>query len=159
VADRTAVIPVTLAFVTCADAVLLLRVGPDRDRFAGLWTGVGGHVRVGENIRSAALREIREETGLAASDPELRAVLHETGLLGRAHLLFVFVARVEQPQPLRECREGALAWFSREQLPWDALVPDLRELLPLALRSGPVAFGVQRFSGGDRAIHLELDEG
>jgi 8-oxo-dGTP diphosphatase len=156
-ADRTTVIPVTLAFLTYGVSLLLLRTAADRDRFAGLWNGVGGHVREGESIRAAALREIEEETGLHPTSLELRAVLHETGLLGRAHLLFVFAGGIARAQPLPECREGRLAWFPRDDLPWDSLVPDLRRILPLALGEGPIAFGVQRFAGGDRAIDLVLD--
>jgi len=180
---------VTLCFVLAGSKgeVLLSRAAPDRDRFPGLWNGVGGHVEPGEDVRAAALRELREETGLAPERIELRAVIHESALLGRAHLLFVFRAelttlasgslRAPGPSsslasgslraprrlldevalpPAPTSREGTLAWFAQNRIPWEHVVPDLRALLPRVLEPGGVLFGVQEFDGGDRALRLEL---
>jgi 8-oxo-dGTP diphosphatase len=158
VADRTSVVPVTLSFLTAGHELLLLQVAAHKDRFARCWNGVGGHVRAGESVRSSALREIREETGLVPCALELRAVVHEVGLLAQPHLLFVFVARLarrEEPQP---CSEGQLAWFARDALPWPRLVPDLRELLPRVLEGRDLIYGVQHFDGGDRSLRLELEQ-
>ena len=98
----------TLCLVRAEDRLLLLRASDRKDRFAGLWNGIGGHVRAGENIRDAARREVREESGLEPNELRLRAVIHEEGLLGKAHVLFVFTARLEasretaQPRATRE---------------------------------------------------------
>jgi 8-oxo-dGTP diphosphatase len=159
VGDRTAAIPVTLGFVATERELLLLQVAAHRDRFAGHWNGVGGHVRPGESVRAAARREIREETGMDL-DPqaiELRAVLHEVGLVGQAHLLFVFVARIAEARPVAPCAEGRLVWFPRSALPWAELVPDLRTLLPELLDGSGILYGSQHFDGGDRPLRLELE--
>jgi 8-oxo-dGTP diphosphatase len=170
VSPQTSVTPVVLGFVRAGDRLLLLRAGPGKDRFRGLWNGIGGHVRAGEDIRAAARREIREEAGLEVEGLELRAVIHETGLLGRAHLLFVFFASVaealaREAPPSAEGGasrgerpadgEGELAWFPLQALPHE-LVPDLHVLLPRVLAEDRVLFGVQEFDGTDRPVRLHL---
>lgn len=157
--ERASAVPVTVCFVRSGGKLLLLRTAAWKDRFPGLWNGVGGHVRPGENVRAAALREIREEAGIEARELQLRAVIHETGLRGRDHLLFVFTTEVPQPiagPPGQRRAEGELAWFERADLPWDELVPDLRALLPRILDAGEVLFGVQEFDGSDRPLRLEI---
>ena len=91
--DRYKVIPRTLAFVTNGADVLLLRGGPHKKLWAGLYNGVGGHVERGEDIYNAARREIREETGLEVTDLRLCGVLHiDAGDPGAGVLVFVFRA-------------------------------------------------------------------
>jgi 8-oxo-dGTP diphosphatase len=148
-------IPVTLSFLAHGGQLLLQRRPADSDRFPGLWNGVGGHLEPEEHAREGALREIREETGLTPKDLALRAVIHETGLLGRPHLMFVF--RGEAASPEVRAQAGELRWFARSELPMDVLVPDLPALLPLVLEpGGEVVFGVQNFDGGDRPLGLRL---
>jgi mutator protein MutT len=43
--------------------VFLQKRASDRKLFSGCWDIVGGHVEIGETIREALAREIREETG------------------------------------------------------------------------------------------------
>jgi 8-oxo-dGTP diphosphatase len=157
--DRTEAVLVTLSFVRAADRVLLIRVSPSKDRFVGLWNGIGGHVRTGEDIRIAARREIREETGLEVSTLRLRGVIHESGLMGKRHALFLFVGSVEAEAALsvrRVNREGELEWFGRDQIPWDLVVPDLRAVLPPLLDGEELLFGAQEFDGADRSLRLDL---
>jgi len=151
---RPLAVPVTLCFLFRGDRLLLQRRAEASDRFAGLWNAVGGHVEPGEDVRRAALREIREETGLEPASLELRAVIHETGLLGRTHLLFVF--RGEVAEHVDE--SGAdLTWFDLHALPEDELVADLPALVARVREPvGPVVFGTQRFDGGDRSLGLRL---
>jgi 8-oxo-dGTP diphosphatase len=157
--ERTQAIPVTLVFVRAGKRLLLLRASEAKTRFRGLWNGIGGHLQPGEDVREGALREVREETDLEPHALQLRAVIHETGLEGRAYLLFVFTAVLgdsAECQAPRPTREGVLAWFDEDALPWDELVPDLRELLPRLLASEDLLFGTQVFDGGERSAGLRL---
>jgi 8-oxo-dGTP pyrophosphatase MutT (NUDIX family) len=65
--------------------VLLVRRADD-----GRWAMPGGWVDPGETAEQAAVREVREETGLAVSEPRL---LHTARRKGSTH--FVFGCRVD----------------------------------------------------------------
>jgi 8-oxo-dGTP diphosphatase len=150
---------VTVSFVWAGERVLLIRLSKTKDRFAGLWNGVGGKVQPGEDVREAARREVREETGLDVPDLCLRGVIHETGLRGEDHCLFLFWGRIEEARAdgvEGESREGTLAWVLPDDILWEETVADLRRLLPRLMRSDEILFGVQEFDGTDRSIRLRL---
>ncbi len=128
-ADRYQVIPRTLCFITYGDEVLLLRGAPDKRIWANRYNGIGGHIERGEEIWTAARREIREETGLEVTDLRLRGIVHvDAGDPRRGVLLFVFTAKSPTRQ-VSPSREGTLVW-----VPWqDALQLDLVEDLPTLL--------------------------
>ncbi|MBC7223030.1 MAG: NUDIX domain-containing protein [Anaerolineae bacterium] len=156
---RYSAVPRTLCFVEregpAGPEVLLLRGAPHKRIWPNRYNGIGGHVERGEDIHAAALREIREEAGIAVRDLRLRAVLHVDA--GRPHpgiLVFVFTARhaAGEPQPTSE---GTLHWVPREQALGLDLVEDLRELLPRLWARPPEAppfFGRYYYDEEDRWV-------
>ncbi len=90
-AERVAAVPVTLCFVRAGEHVLLLRADETKDRFRGLWNGLGGHVRPGEDVRAAARRELREESGLEPEALQLRAVVQQMERHTREQAYFLFL--------------------------------------------------------------------
>ena len=134
---RYQVVPRVLCFVTHDDEVLLLRVGAHKRLWAGLYNGVGGHIEPGEDIQSAAIREVREETGLEPRQIRLCGVVHvdvNNPVLGVVFFVFTVVA---EDKRVVASREGALAWFKKDALPAKEMVEDLQALLPMALSMGP----------------------
>ncbi len=152
---RYLVIPRVLCFLTHGDDVLLLRGAPDKRIWANRYNGVGGHVERGEDVYSAARREIAEETALHIDELHLCGVVNiAPDADGVGVLMFVFAARAPsravQPSP-----EGTLAWFHPDQLDELDLVEDLPLLLPRVLAHSPASppfFAHTTYDDNDRLI-------
>jgi 8-oxo-dGTP diphosphatase len=128
--QRYQVTPRTLCFLRNGNDVLLLKGGPHKRIWANRYNGLGGHVERGEDLMSAALREVREEAGLAPRDLRLAAIVHVDGgdpLFGV--LFFVFTGTADD-RSVRESPEGTLEWHSLAALPVENMAPDLPIILP-----------------------------
>ena len=153
-AGRYALIPRVLGFIVNGGDVLLLKGAPDKRIWPGKYNGVGGHVERGEDARSAMLREIHEETGLAVRDLRLRGLVNvDTGHAAGIGLC-VFTARAEDRET-RASHEGSLVWVPVEQALEFDLVEDLPIILPraLAMSDGEEPFSARyRYDGEERLV-------
>ena len=96
-------------------AMLLLRRAK-QDELQGKYVPIGGHVDPFEAPREAAIREVREETGLVVEEVTFRGVLVETSPTRYNWVTFIYSAEVPRIAP-PPCPEGTLEWVEAAALP------------------------------------------
>jgi len=153
---RYTVVPRTLCFILSpeGDDVLLLKGAPTKRIWPNRYNGVGGHIEPGEDVYTAAVREVREETGLSVRDVWLRGVINIPVQDRRGIMVFVFIARAESSQ-VTPSEEGTLEWVPRDRLLSLDLVEDLPALIPRVLDAPPDAppfFGLYTYDKTDRLV-------
>jgi 8-oxo-dGTP diphosphatase len=131
---------------TDANAAQELLLGFKKRGFgAGRWVGLGGHVEDGEDSADAAVREVREETGL---------IVAPSSLAHMATLRFAFPARPAWDQTAEvylttefagaaaESDEVIPRWFAASALPFDQMWDDARYWVPAVLAGRRVSADV-----------------
>jgi 8-oxo-dGTP diphosphatase len=135
-ADRYAIIPRTLIFITRGSSVLLIQGAPTKRLWANRYNGIGGHIQRGESVLASAHRELHEETGLAGIPLRLVGTVMIDASEQRG--IGLFVLRGEYlGGDLVESLEGKLEWVPFEDLQAVPLVEDLHILLPHILAMNP----------------------
>ncbi len=128
--DRYKLIPRTLVFIFHKNEILLIQHKTKNKFGFGKWNGVGGHIEKGEDPIKAALREVKEETGINLDNLKLRfiALIEDNDNLGIC--LFIFSAESSE-KTVKESNEGKLNWFSIKDLEPEIVVDDLPYLIEL----------------------------
>ncbi|MBI1755446.1 8-oxo-dGTP diphosphatase [Candidatus Azambacteria bacterium] len=121
----------TLCFVYDSSRVLL---GMKKRGFgAGRWNGFGGKVNGDETIEEAAVRELREESGIAPTNISQRGALTFVFTGDPVALeVHVFAVGEYEGEP-HETEEMRPQWFLHSEIPFDLMWPDDRYWLPLFL--------------------------
>ncbi|RJQ20739.1 8-oxo-dGTP diphosphatase [Candidatus Woesearchaeota archaeon] len=137
----------TLCFLLKENEVLL---GMKKKGFGeGKWNGFGGKVEQGESIEAAAVREMREESGVLARGIRKHAEL--TFIFPKKpewdQVVHVFVAKEWEGEPV-ESDEMAPRWFAHKDIPFKSMWVDDKHWLPLVLE-GRFVRGTFRFDGDD----------
>lgn len=105
-----------------------------QDRVKG-WTGVsfpGGHVEERESLVDAAIREVKEETGLSVSDLEPCGVVHFYNTdTGDRYMVFNFRTSRYSGELLEETDEGTVFWVNDSELQRLNLASGFAERLPM----------------------------
>lgn len=128
----------TLVFPVTEDGKVLMAMKAKKIG-AGCWNGYGGGIEAGEDPKIAAVRELKEESGLVASPDDLKKIsvvdFHNTKNDGTVFVCRVHVYLVNSWQgEARETKEMlSPTWFDVSELPFDQMMPGDRVWLQPAL--------------------------
>lgn len=156
--DRYMLIPRTAIFLRRSDSYLLLKGAPSKRLWAGKYNGLGGHVEEGEDVLSAARRELREETGLEAELWLCGTVIVDSGQ-NPGICLYVFSGECRESEP-KASVEGAAEWVPFEALAELPVVEDLPVLLGRihTMERGDDPFSARSYYAEDGSLILRFTE-
>lgn len=116
------------------DQVLLL--DRQHDDFNG-WIQPGGKVDFPESFFEAAVREVKEETGLTVLNLQLKGISGFTNPIGNERYVYYdFLCEEFEGEVLSDSPEGTPKWWHLDQLDQLDMQDDIRDRLPLYWRKG-----------------------
>jgi len=123
----------------------------------GRWNGFGGKVSEGESIEEAALREIREESGILLTSLNPRGKI-TFRFEGNPEALEVHIFSALWHGSAIESEEMKPQWFALHEIPYENMWPDDKLWLPLLIAGKNIA-GEVHFKDTDTILGHTIQEG
>ena len=122
----------------------------------GRWNGFGGKVEEGETIIEAAIREMKEESGLMVKDLEEVGVVNfnflDTGKILEVHIFNV----LSYGGSIMETEEMSPKWFNLDEIPFADMWPDDIYWMPLFLKGNKFK-GEFVFENNDKILSHKIE--
>ena len=122
----------------------------------GRWNGFGGKIEEGETIIEAAIREMKEESGLIAEELEEIGITTfqflDTGKILEVHIFNVLKYSGE----MIETEEMRPQWFNLNEIPFESMWPDDIYWMPLFLKGNKFK-GEFVFEDNDKLLSHKIE--
>ena len=143
----------TLIFVRDGSKVLLIRKKTGHG--LGKVNGPGGKLETGETLKTCAIRELAEETGLIVRDARCVAELRFVDQKGPQWLGFAFITD-SWTGTLEQTNEADPFWVEIDQIPYEQMWPDDEIWLPKVLSESDCFVVYDFLLIGDRLIDHQV---
>jgi len=107
-------IPAVECLITHKNNILLMKRSEKSKKFPGYWAAPGGHVDEHEDFLTAAIREVREETGIDVSGREIKL---KTVAIGKhmdrkeIYMVLYFLVNLKNYHKPHSSKEGKAEWI------------------------------------------------
>ena len=126
--NRYQVVPRTLILIVKDNMVLLQKGSETKKIWAGYYNGLGGHIEKGEDLLSAAKRELKEEASVECKNLHLCGTIAIDVEENNGILLFV-MSGTEVSGEVTSSDEGSLHWIRIDKLNEINVVEDIYEIV------------------------------
>ena len=117
-------LPVALIAVMNKDKILLIQ--RQKRPYQNYWSMLGGKMLLEESLEEAALRVVKERSGLSGKLVSINSVLHERvegeGMVKHSFILFFIKVKVKETA-VKNSEHGKLKWFKLKEAIKEKIIP------------------------------------
>lgn len=98
--------------------VLMHKRAAEKKVFPNFWIGPGGHIEGDEDALAAAIREVKEETGVTLAPKQIQLkvlAFHHRPNRGEIWVEYLFRAEIPESQPIHSTPEGDNQWVDLDK--------------------------------------------
>ncbi|HRI05739.1 MAG TPA: NUDIX hydrolase [Candidatus Dojkabacteria bacterium] len=135
--------------------ILLQKRSPSSKFFPNYLAFPGGHIDVGEDAKTACVREVMEETGVDISNLDVKFIISSINTHVDKQVVWVIYAfRVELEDEVIPINtlEGDCAWYDLDALDLNEIVPPVRDYFNELIRSVTQIFTSAMYENGLKTV-------